>query len=427
MEVATFMDALGGTAERSDFPSFMDDEAVEACLNAFLHVRAQLSDYDRLVGVSTEIELVRSPFFTCRTKEVGPHHYAIAIPLGLVCRVYVLAHLLCGYLHVKAPLLTCAGMDATWEDRWRLPAELESLFGAARADDNWWRDIAALYARVRGTDDADYDAKSLTSLAVMFIAGHEGAHVHRRHGAAFRHFKRAGVISDPLEEQVFKRFAETDADIMATYWVIDAQRIGVKAGLERGLDVSMPVGHFRLSYAVTMLYALYDAHRKRMGAYEGGIYSHPIVRRDMFTVASTKMAEAYPAEMRDWLSMEKAGFVHCVRSLNVLNFAALGGFFGKVATGYNAVPVSSLHYEPAMLDDWDKRCRRETVFYSLLANLYETSGEFRRGTTPEEVRFAYPDRETIETFLASGDSMWQAAWDMTTRVLGSRPETDLVQ
>lgn len=415
MDGTEFVDAMGGPVGPAGFPAFMSEDAVEACGLSLMVMRAQLSDFDRAIGVRTTVELVDSPFFTCRAKEIAPDHHVITVPLGLVCRFFVLAHMLCGYLLGSKVVLSLGEVDAQWESLWRLPRGLHPLFGAPDARTDWRKELEDLHSGTC-TPEAAYDVASMTSLALMFVIGHEAAHVYRRHGPQLRAMKHLDVVRTAEDERYFRRFAETDADVMATHWVMLAQDIGRVAAQEHGGEFSAAAAYFRLSYAVTALYALFDVHRKHMGSYLGGIYAHPMVRRHLFSVAGAMTSAHDPQTYGAWPRLEVQGWMHCAFGLNGLNIDTLTGRFGRVSRGYNAVPVSSLHYDarsaPAVQVAYD----REVRFYAMMAACHEGLERLRMGTTPEAVRFAVPDARTVAELLEAGDPAVRAAHDMSLRV-----------
>ncbi|MGW7102717.1 hypothetical protein [Streptomyces sp. NPDC054838] len=414
MEAAEFIDAMGGPVKPADFPSFVSEDAVEACRLSLMVMRIQLSAFDTAIGIRTTVELVDSPFFTCRAKEITPDHHVITIPLGLVCRFYVLADLLCGYLLGSKVMLVLGDVDAEWESLWRLPPGLHPLFGAAGARTDWRKELAALHSVTR-TPDAAYDVASMTSLALMFVIGHEAAHVYRQHGPQLRAMKDLDVVRTPEDERYFRRFAETDADVMATHWAMLAQDIGRLTAREQGWEFSPATAYFRLSYAVTALYALFDVHRMHMGSYAEGIYAHPMVRRHVFSVAGAMTSAAEPETYGMWPRLEEQGWVHCAFGLNGLDIDAVRGKFGPVPKGYNAVPVSSLHYDPRSMPAVQAAYDREMRFYAVMAACHEGLGVLRMGTTPEAVRFKVPDGRTMAELLEAGDPAVRAAHAMSLR------------
>ncbi|WP_406179126.1 hypothetical protein [Streptomyces sp. NBC_01006] len=421
MEATEFVAAVGGPVDPAGFPAFMSEDAVEACRLSLMVMRAQLADFDRAVGVRTTVELVDSPFFTCRAKEIAPDHHVITIPLGLVCRFYVLADLLCGYLLRSTVMLVLEDVDAKWESLWRLPRGLHPLFGAPDTRTDWRKELEVLHSDVC-TPEAAYDVASMTSLALMFVIGHEAAHVYRRHGPQLRAMKRLGVVRTPEDERYFRRFAETDADVMATHWVMLAQDVGRITALEGGREFSAVTAYFRLSYAVTALYALFDVHRKHMGSYLEGIYAHPMVRRHVFSVAGAMTSANEPETYAVWPRLEEHGWLHCAFGLNGLNIDTLMGKFGKVPKGYNAVPVSSLHYDPQSMLAVQVAYEREMRFYAVMAACHEGFGTLRMGTTPEAVKFEVPDGRIMAELLQAGDPAVRAAHAMSVRAEAVRAQ-----
>ncbi|MEV5011345.1 hypothetical protein [Streptomyces sp. NPDC055692] len=402
-----FIKATGGAVTSDDYPPSLRDDLSDVCPNTLLFARAWLSDCDRVTGLQTRLEMVNSPFFTCRAKELREGEYVLVIPIGLVCRLYVLAHLLLGYWEPPEVY-----MPVWATGKWRLPPGLQPLFGRVRNDGDgpWWAGLEDLYAQVKSSK-AQYDAVRLTALALTFVVGHEAAHVYRRHGKALEAFRLRGVVRDEAEEAVYRRFAETDADLMGTHWALDLQWIGLKSSDQQAAGLV----YLRMSYAVTMLYALYDVHRKEIGAYKTGAYCHPVIRRHMFTAASDQMAHAYPEESVGWAEWEMEGWRKCVLALHGLNKDVLLGRFGAVPGDYLCLPVSALQYNITEGPKWQRAYERETLLYRAVRRLYWDNVDFMVADTPPAVDFAPVDDDVLRRAIASDDTVLHTAMSMLRR------------
>ncbi|ARF58094.1 hypothetical protein B1H19_31440 [Streptomyces gilvosporeus] len=401
-----FIAATGGAVTSEDYPPFLRDRLSQMCTGTLLFSRWWLSVGDSKTGLHTRLELVNSPFFTCRAKEVSEGEYVVVVPLGLVCRLYVLAHLLLGYWNSDKFYV-----PVRQSEKWQVPPGLQPLFGKARneGDGPWWAELEDLFARV---EISHYDAVRLTEVALMYVIGHEAAHAYRRHGKALEALRLRGLVRDETEEAVFRRFAETDADLMGTHWALDAQWIGLRGSGQ--LDEA-GVAYLRMSYAVTMVHALYDVHRKEIGAYQTGAYCHPVVRRHFFTEASHQMAHAYPLQSTGWVEAELEGWGKCLWALHGLNKDVLVGRFGKAPEGYTHLPVSALQYNMSEGLKWTNDFGRETVLYRAVRRIYRDTVDFSIGETPPAVDFHPAGRDVWRRAMASDDPVIRTAMSMLGR------------
>ncbi|MGD3112990.1 hypothetical protein [Streptomyces sp. YGL11-2] len=332
--------------------------------------------------------------------------YVVVVPLGLVCRLYVLAHLLLGYWDsVKFYI------PVRQSGKWQVSPGLFPLFGKVRnkGDGPWWAELEDLFAQV---EISHYDAVRLTEVALMYVIGHEAAHAYRRHAKALEVFRHRGLVRDEAEEAVFRRFAETDADLMGTHWALDAQWIGLRGSGQ--LDEA-GVAYLRMSYAVTMVHALYDVKRKEIGAYHTGAYCHPIVRRHLFTEASHQMAHAYPLQSTGWIEAELEGWGKCVQALYGLNKDVLVGRFGEAPEGCTHLPVSALQYNMSEALRWKNDFGRETVLYRAVRRIYWDTVDFVIAETPPVVDFPPTGRDVWRRAMSSGDPVIRTAMSMVGR------------
>ncbi|NYV76929.1 hypothetical protein [Streptomyces sp. UH6] len=414
MKADAFIDAVGGIATREDFPEFIEQQAVEAYLDAVTYARTFLSDYDRATDLTTRVELANSPFFTCRSKVVDDGRHILVVPLGLVCRLHVLGHLLLGYWGRDGISLE---MHAAQNSL--LPQKLTPLFGAATDADDRWGGLRELHALVH-TPSATSDVQQLTYQAMMFIIGHEGAHVYRRHAATLRHLRDSGLLESPRDEEIFRRFAEIDADTMATYWTLDAQWMALKANQTHDDDAIKALGYMRVSYAVTMLFALFDVHRNEIGSYESSVYVHPIIRRHLFTEASAQLHEsaAWRTDRHTWTRMELRGWRECVRALGCLNLDILTGRFGEYPDLDRVGPASALQYKMTQGDVYQRYFDREVVLYTLMRSMHESVGRFKMAGAEGRVLSFPKFRNSMRIFMKE-DPLLDAAVRLAQRVATS--------
>ncbi|MEW1747561.1 hypothetical protein [Streptomyces angustmyceticus] len=407
MLATDFIEATGGAVTSDDYPPSLRGNLAGLLKGHLYFTRWYLTRLDRETGLQTRVEVVNSPFFTCRAKELREGEYVLVVPVGLLCRLYVLAHLLLGHW----------GQDAVympvWATReWRLPPDLEPLFGKVRTAGPrpWWEGLEGLYAQVK-MPDFQYDAECLTILAFNFLVCHEAAHVYRRHAKALEAFRLQGVVRDEAEAMVYRRFAETDADLMGAGLALDLQWVA----LQNKTDDVPWLGYLRSSYAVTMLYALYDVHRKELGAYTKGAYCHPVIRRQVFTAASHQLNDAYPEKFAGLAEAELEGWMHCGSALHRLNFDVFLGKFGMVSGDTSGCPVSALQYNLTDSQRWERAYERELVLYRAARRIYLENVNFTYLAIPPAADVERVDRAMLDRAKAADDAVLRTALSMLRR------------
>lgn len=401
--------AAGGTITRNSLPRALRDDLYPVLEMVLAWNRASLGDFGRATGTTARMEIVNSPFYTCRARQVADGSYVLLIPLGLIIRTYVLANVLLSYWNAPK-ILTVFGQTDTI--RWAPPDQLEPLFGKASSFQPWWTGLEALYKK-NAEPAWRPDAEQLTSLAITFIAGHESAHIYRQHGPILNALRQTGWVRDSAEEAVYRRFAEIDADIVATHYSLDLQHIALQTGGDR------PLAYLRLSYAVTLLHALYDAHRKSIGTYETGAYPHPVIRRHFFNTVAGIQIGAWSGKVNGFLKNELEGWTRCVDALHALDFDVERGRYGKCPSGYVATPISAVRYDkPA--DELQATYDRELVLYLMMDHVWRLGArvppEQRVTHIHKEGVLRLPGKKRLLRVIASGDDLFQtgrAVWKRT--------------
>ncbi|WP_329096996.1 hypothetical protein [Streptomyces sp. NBC_01439] len=276
---------------------------------------------------------------------------------------------------------------------------------------SWWTDLEGLYAQVR-SPDFEYDAECLAMLALTFLVGHESAHVYRRHAKALEFLRSRGEVRGEVEERTYRRFAETDVDLIGTLWALDFQWLGFQGASEQ---VVPQLGYLRMSYAVTMLYALHDAHRKEIKAYSNGAYCHPVIRRQMFSMASHDWAQTNPENFPGWHEVELEGWNQCSSAIHQLNFSVFMGDFGKQPEGTSGYPVSALQYNVTEGRMWQRAYEAELVLYRAVRKVYLDQEDFLVPLIPPMADSERVDKSMVARAMAWDDSIPRTAMTMLKR------------
>ena len=292
------------------------------------------------------IVLTRSPSLALRTRPVDDGSIVVLVPIGLIVRIRVLATLLLGYpddgfkIKVAASLL-----DDAPDGGWEIATRLGPVFGEYLDDGDHWQRLAGLIgAQAR---DADLDAAlvNTTWASVTLVVLHELAHVMRGHLDALRRFD-AGQLGPAvtLEHSQFRRGLELDADVsgaelfMSLLQVTEGERL-TEPEYRSGV-------FFWTGFASTLLFGMYDTRRKTLGLYGNGLYPHPLIRHQIWGMASDRIvSQIMPEWFSDWQQAVRQGWTRCVEAFWSLDVDVFRGKFSDPPQqGFRCAPVTALHY-----------------------------------------------------------------------------------
>ncbi|MBI4277568.1 MAG: hypothetical protein HY660_03845 [Armatimonadetes bacterium] len=289
------------------------------------------------------IALTMSPSFSCQVRPLGDDRFVLLVPLGMPARTRVLARLLLRYWgRERGVRVIRSALDDVPGDADAVPPLLKPVFLEDFEPDTFWERLRELDASIDTDPRTEPDVLELVHLALVYLLSHEFTHVLHGHFDLLERV-RSGEVD--LTRDDVRRGIELDADdgaaALSMLILKDDVDRAVAAG-QRGQ--SQAVGWLRLSYVVTMLFAITDAHRKFLGAYERGAYNHPMVRCEFFLEAAGRSLDA-PKRVRDtWLANSTEGWKRCVQALDDLNLDALRGDFGKLPEGVHPAPLHTLLY-----------------------------------------------------------------------------------
>jgi len=299
-----------------------------------------LDDLDR--KGEAVIALTHSPAFSCRVRPLGSGKYVILVPLGMPARARVLVRLLLRYWGRESRILvTQSSLDNLPGGGKAVPKLLHPIFSDDQDFENYWEAIYELDNVVEADQRTESDVRELVHLSLVYLISHEFTHVLHGH---FDMPQRPRSENIGLSQDEILRGLELDADDGATAMAMKVIQEGVELHTSAGRQEDITLGWLRLSYVATMLFGIFDAQRKYLGAYDEGQYNHPLVRREIFSGAILRCLDA-PEPIRDILRQcENEGWQRCVFAFNDLTLDAMQGVFGDYPEGYISAPLQSLLY-----------------------------------------------------------------------------------
>lgn len=362
LSLADTLAMTGGTVDAENCPKVIPPQQYLELLHTMERLGARYDEVMKKVGKQWPcfLALIHSPGFSCKVRRVK-EGYAILVPLGVPARVRVLSKLLIQYWNrerrvhiIRSPL-----DEVTW-DAAAIPPMLKPIFSEDFDDEEFWQQLEALDESIDIQSIQENDAYELAHLAMVYLISHEFTHIYHDHFDLLENPKQA----DPdLSETELMRGIETDADDGASALSMLILKEDVDLAAAQGQPVQMELGWLRLTYAVTMIYAISDSHQKYFGAYKGGPYEHPMARCELFFSGVRRAMSTSTAEAKElWTVNSTEGWRRCIWALNDLTMDAMSGKFGQIPEGVPQSPLHTLLYgaanvslgERVMLDDCKK-------------------------------------------------------------------------
>lgn len=289
------------------------------------------------------VALTNSTAYGCQVRPIENNGYAVLVPVGLIARIRVLSRLLLFYWKVdKAPRFIRSPLDNVPGDRDAIPPLLKPLF-LDEDEPNFWEQLLELDKTIKLEELAENDVQELVHVAILFIVSHEFTHILHGH---FDLLRRAETEKLPLSMAEIRRGIELDADDGGTAIAIKIQNDAIEDAQAKGENVNLVgLGSLRLTYAVTMVFAITDTHQKYFGAYDEGSYNHPMVRCELFLNSANHCLKNVPESVKElWVANSTEGWKRCILALENLTMDALLGKFGKLAEGVQPAPIHTLNY-----------------------------------------------------------------------------------
>jgi hypothetical protein len=285
---------------------------------------------------TASITFTASTGMTCYTQPGPAGTHRVVVPLGAIARIRTMCRILLAYWDYGEQAPRAAPVaSASRGDQREYPLSLWPLlfYNVVHYDrpENWWAALDALDARFDLDSKFEPDVGELVHLASTHLVAHEVAHAIRRH-------------HEVLAEEQRDTAATAGGGRMRRALEIDADLFGLTVSVRTLIDNvrhhggNLELGFFRLGYAITSLFSLYDPDRVSLSEFAGGSYLHPFVRLDMahrHTEACLAGYDVEPAALRDRLAsilhgQVGAGAARCLSALNWLEASANQGSFDEL-------------------------------------------------------------------------------------------------
>jgi len=360
MDVDEAVTLAGGHVRVEDLDERLTPDGAFALIHA-LHLMVEAMDTvvrQAALGPLGRIHCVitGSTSMQCRTRRLDGEQAVILIPLGILARTRVLARRLLWHL-ADEDALTINMVGSTLDERtfpWELAPDLVPVFGEDTTSDEaaYWQALAVFDARTAADEEWDTIANDIMCHCFLMLALHEMVHVTGRHDELLRLARAQDPrIPSHLALAELRRGMEVDADMVAArYHVSLHMRHEMMAHLVR----KHPDVFFgRSAFAATMLFGLYDTHRKTVYDYDGGIYPHPLIRYELCNEGMLDaVTDIRPRLLRKARQYSLDGWKDCTDAFNRLEWACLCGAYGRPPAGTEGgtgryVPISTLKYGAA--------------------------------------------------------------------------------
>ena len=300
--------------------------------------------------------ITRSTSVQCRTRRLDDGNVVILIPLGILARTRVLARRLLWHL-ADEETPTIRYLASTLDVRtfpWELAPGLIPVFGedATAQDDAYWEALAAFDARTAPDEAQDTIANDVMCYSFVNLGLHELVHITARHDQLLKLARAQDPRIPPhFDLTTLRRGMEVCADSVAAHNFVS---LHMRHEMMAGFVTEHPDVFFgRSSFAMAMLFGLYDTHRKTVYEYDDGIYPHPIIRYELFyeeILQAVHNSQPPLAERAQQYS--KDGWRDCMDAFDRLEWDCLRGEYGsprfwvKGGTG-RYLPVTTLKYGAA--------------------------------------------------------------------------------
>lgn len=301
--------------------------------------------YDAILGErqgEVVIALTNSPAFSCRVCPLENGQSLILVPLGMPARIRVSARLLLRYWDRESRILTQRSViDNVSSDDRTVPKLLQPLFlNSPDINNSYWGALDELDNAVEIDPRTESDVRELVYLSFVYLLSHEFTHILHGHSAVY---KQSCLENHELSQKEILRGLELDADDGAAAVTMKVLQWRVSRATNAGSQDNIMLAWLRLSYAVTMLFGIFDAQRKYVGEYTEE-YNHPLIRRELFSGAVLRCLDASEPIRTLWLQCDNEGWQRCIFAFNDLTLDALRGVFGTHPGGMLSEPFQSLVY-----------------------------------------------------------------------------------
>ncbi|MEV1179022.1 hypothetical protein, partial [Nonomuraea sp. NPDC049784] len=322
---------LSGGAQVLDVAMDIAREVIQAASNA------------RPLG-KIHLAITRSTSMDCRTRRLDSEASVILIPIGVLARIRALARRFLLQVGQDQPDTLVAGSAIDVRDHpWELAPGLRPVFGEDVED--YWE---ALDGFNRRTPDEE-ENEGFADLAVLhgfhYLALHELGHIFGLHDRllelARAHDPR---IPQHLTLRALRRGMEEGADVFAAHnFAPSLIHHPSTARSADDPDLFFPM----ISFVVTMVFGMYDVHRKTVYDYAEGFYPHPLIRYEFWDEATTTgLRQRWTGPIDEAAEYRRAGWQFCMDCFHRLEWECFSGEFGSPEDGDTGryVPVTALKY-----------------------------------------------------------------------------------
>jgi len=337
-------------------------------LASILHLSESFEELIRTEkrDITFALVLKSSDAFGSSVQRAAPGTYAIFIPIGLPARLRVLSRLLLSYWgNDFHPRIIRSALDDMIGDDDMIPEQLRPLF-LEEGIENFWESLQGLHDSIDFPEKAEYDARSVASLALQFIVCHEFAHI--LHG----HFDLFSRTIPGIPPEMIGRSVEADADTTAMALSLQIQFNSIRKAIEQGVDQNFELGFLRQTYAVSMLFAVSDAKRKYFGSFDGTSYEHPMVRLETVLEVPVRYRFFNPGLLESYRQNSASGWENCIWALENLTMDGLTGKFGPTHSEVPG-PLHMLGYSATTEGPTNRDARRRVEVNLICADLLRAS------------------------------------------------------
>jgi hypothetical protein len=348
----------GGAAEEAEVERALTPAGRDGFFAARDAVGAAIAAVVRMTALDNVFHVVtRSTSMHCGARRLNGGDAAILIPLGVLARTRVLARLLRCYTDRRyagrEPVINMMG--SAMDERtypFEIAPDLVPLFGEHDGgDESYYNALEALDRRTPPDPYRDAFAIDVMGMCLTYLTLHELTHLTARHDTLSKLDRAADPrIPAHLSGVPLRRGSEVHADVTAANHTMMLSLLGLEdiqpnRARKRRLHELL----YRLPFAATMLFGMYDAHRKTVYDYDEGPYPHPIIRYEIWNAWSHAAVESIrPSTAKTAAKLGDAGFWDCIVAYNAMEFDCMTGQYGGTPqdTG-RYFPLTALKYGAA--------------------------------------------------------------------------------
>ncbi|MFE6848004.1 hypothetical protein [Streptomyces sp. NPDC057686] len=363
------IELAGGRARPEDVERVLGVQGARAlsdALQVIFWVIAREYHYPSMCEVTFAV--TRSTSFDCRTRQLGPDHAVILIPLGILARARSLTRRLLWHLEHEAGIVRVVGSALNGDvAHWEIAPGLKPVLGEGAGDEaGYWQSLAEFDRRTEPDEEREIVAADVMGQCCILLALHEVVHVSAGHDSVVKAARAYNNGEPPhMDLTRVKRGLEIHADVVAA-----GMHVAVLFEHPRHAKLARrrpDVTFGRTSFAAALLFAMYDVHRKCIQWYDATVYPHPVIRYEFWHEAMVASMRRRRRRRARRYSLD--GWKDCVVAFNALEWAVFRSEYGEGARGNTGflVPVTALKYGSAfILRRWlaeDDVLLRDTVAF----------------------------------------------------------------